>query len=193
MCLVTECNNPNYCRFYCRKHYARLKKWGSPLGNGKTRAAHGDPHLFLEQALKYKKPECLTWPYGRHGNGRAMIKGEKSSLVHRIICERINGLPPTPEHQALHLCGNGHLACVSPLHLYWGTHKENMQDMVNHGRSLIRPGELNPSSKLTWKQVEDIRQLEGKQSQKDIGDLFGISQVMAGKILRGESWRRQKP
>jgi hypothetical protein len=33
---------------------------------------------------------------------------------------------------AIHCCGNGHLSCVNPAHLRWGTAKDNGKDAHLH-------------------------------------------------------------
>lgn len=52
------------------------------------------------------------------------------------------------------------------------------------------PGILNGAAKLSEDDVRQIRALaDTGLFQKEIGKQFGISQVMAGKIIRRENWR----
>lgn len=51
--------------------------------------------------------------------------------AHRLVCEWAWG-PAPGGAQALHSCDNSR--CVSPAHLRWGTHAENMADKVARGR-----------------------------------------------------------
>ena len=53
----------------------------------------------------------------------------------------------------LHSCDNS--ICVNPKHLYIGTHKDNMNDMVKRNRSTT--GEKNGCAKLSEKNVMDIK------------------------------------
>lgn len=53
--------------------------------------------------------------------------------VHRYLCRVVNGVPPDNDSYALHNCGNGHLGCVNPKHIYWGTQKQNFADSIRHG------------------------------------------------------------
>lgn len=63
--------------------------------------------------------------------------------------------------------------------LYWGTHKDNMEQKAKDGRSrtLSRPGELNPMSKLTDKQRKEmvIKYKTGKYSMASISNEYGLS------------------
>lgn len=60
-----------------------------------------------------------------------------------------------------------------------GTHKENMEQKAKDGRSrtLSRPGELNPMSKLTDKQRKEmvIKYKTGKYSMASISNEYGLS------------------
>lgn len=66
--------------------------------------------------------------------GAAQINlGGRSVIVARMVCEEVNGPPPTPAHQAAHSCGKGHLGCITPQHLRWATQVENEADKLIHG------------------------------------------------------------
>lgn len=82
--------------------------------------------------------------------GRITVNGKKI-LAHRYAWELKNGPIPAGLH-ALHKCDNP--KCCNPDHIFLGTHKENMADMVRKGRSNKRPpapkyGEENHRSKLS--------------------------------------------
>lgn len=49
----------------------------------------------------------------------------------------------------------------------------------------------SPKSKLSEDDVRSIRKLygSGKHTQKEIGDMFGVTQTCVGGILRGRSWK----
>jgi hypothetical protein len=116
---------------------------------------HGDPNYNKTEAAQrfvtdtafqhQKKRECLIWPFHamRAGKGYATVRwnGERQ-YVHRLVCEHINGPAPSPNHDALHRCGNGHKGCVNPHHLYWGTPTNNAADMLRDGRGANQFGEF---------------------------------------------------
>lgn len=150
---------------------------------------HSSNHAqkLLALVLAYEGEYCVPWPYNKNekGYGRIGIDG-RPTLVSRLACERENGPPPTPKHQAAHSCGNGHLGCVTRLHLSWKTHKQNMEEAVTHGT--ISHGEVRYNSKLTEDAIREIRQLRGKVSQRKLGARFGVSHTVIGKVQHGEDW-----
>jgi hypothetical protein len=80
-----------------------------------------------------KKNECWLWPFRLHKSGYAYVthKG-KRILVHRAVLQ-IEGHPlPTAKTKGCHSCDVP--ACFNPLHLWSGTQKENIQDMLSKGR-----------------------------------------------------------
>lgn len=80
---------------------------------------------------------------------------------------------------ACHTCDNR--ACVNPDHLFWGTHRENMDDMRQKGRERQR---------LTSSQVLEIRRLslEGSSDQ-EIATLFDRSELAVTKIVKRQTWK----
>lgn len=51
--------------------------------------------------------------------------------VHRLVCIRRHGPPPTDDLEAAHSCGNA--GCVNPRHIRWATRFENAADKKLHG------------------------------------------------------------
>lgn len=148
----------------------------------------GEPRRFIDEVvLPYSGDKCLIWPFARFGTGYALLNIDgKKVLVSRLICDAVNGPPPTPDRQAAHLCGKGHLACIAPGHLVWKTRKENEADKIKHGTS--SRGERGSSAKLTTTDVRNIRALKGTLSQSEMGRRFGVGQDQISRILRYERW-----
>lgn len=68
-----------------------------------------------------------------------------------------------------HTCDNR--KCVNPTHLFLGTSKENVQDMIKKGRKITNSiGEKNNNHKLTEKDVLEIRKTFAKK-EKTITEL----------------------
>ncbi|MEG5063131.1 HNH endonuclease signature motif containing protein [Microcoleus sp. B3-A4] len=86
-----------------------------------------------------------------------------------------------------HKCDNP--SCVNPEHLFLGTHKENMRDMVEKGRS--NKGSKNPQSKLTEKEVFQIKALllETNLTVERISILFEVSRRTIGYIKQNNIWK----
>lgn len=187
ICSIPDCGKPikNY-RGWCQGHYLRWHRHGDPLAGGTPQGAA--QKFFNEVALTYEGDECLTWPFYRAPNGYGKMKRDRGSqIVSRVLCEEVNGPPPTPAHEAIHSCGKGHEGCVSKQHLSWGTPTDNRADMVRHG-TRIR-GEKCHWTKLTEQDVRAIRSLRGTASQLKIAARFGVSETAVRSIFSGRSWR----
>ena len=100
-CSVEGCNNAILSQKMCSAHYWRNYRHGSPLmGN----SSPGEAIAFLNDVvLPFEGNDCLPWPYLRseQGYGIVSLDGELRQ-VHRIVCERVNGAPPSDRHQAAH-------------------------------------------------------------------------------------------
>jgi len=96
--------------------------------------------------------ECWGWlgSFDRGGYGRFDSKG-----AHRVSHSLNVGAIPDGMC-VLHRCDNP--ACVNPKHLFLGTCKDNVVDMVSKGRNAKTTGEDNFGAKLTNQQVLAIRE-----------------------------------
>jgi len=190
-CCVAGCDGDHHALGYCRFHYRRAKRFGDPLsGPVPTGDNFGSRERFYrERVLTYDGDSCLIWPFSRgQKNGRAIWdKGDGStSIVPRMVCEDVHGAPPSPDLEAAHSCGNGHLGCVTKSHLRWDTASGNQKDRVLHGTS--NRGERNAHAKLSEEDVRKIRVLSGSMSQRGIARLFGVSNAAVADILHLRKW-----
>jgi hypothetical protein len=189
-CSIENCLQPKKAKGLCSKHYQRLAKYGDPLALKSS--GKGEPDDFFRNVvLAYEGEACLTWPYRVSQYGYAVLGKDTndnggSCFISRLVCEAVNGPPPTPAHQAAHSCGNGHLACVAKKHLSWKTPKENSADRVTHGTLAL--GEKNGRAKLTEAQVREIIALRGKQQRKEIAARFGVTPRTISDIQSGRNW-----
>lgn len=175
------CDKQVFERGLCQAHYTRQFRYGDPLGGG---TGKGELRRFFEEASIYDGSECLIWPYNRNTAGYGYLKiGKRSSYAHRLICERVNGQPPDDKPFALHSCGNGHLGCVTPNHLRWGSAKDNSDDSRTHGT--IACGVNNGACRITDEVVTLIRKRAGSATQRELSTIFGISQQHVSRIIRG--------
>ncbi|QIG72950.1 HNH endonuclease protein [Rhizobium phage RHph_N3_2] len=176
------------CKECCRNSERERRsalECGDPIA-GRTSA--GEPLRWVhEVALPHTGEDCLTWPYGRDrdGYGTLHVNGKKG-IASRYICELVHGAPPTPRHQAAHSCGNGNEGCVSPGHIEWKTHKENMADKLLHGTH--SRGERSVRAKLTEEDVRTIISLKGDVSQSKLAKKYGVSPTSISNIHIGRSW-----
>lgn len=131
-CSVDGCEKDSIRRDLCNAHYLRLMRHGSPTAGSTDKGA---VRKWLETtAIPYVGDECLAFPYSRdgHGYGRINLKG-KFIGAHAFVLMATAGEKPSPRHEVCHTCGGGHLGCVNPRHLFWGTRTENVKDSIDRG------------------------------------------------------------
>lgn len=184
-CKIDGCDAALLARGWCRKHYDRWWNRGGDPSVAKKRA-DGTALLFYNSTVvSYDGNDCLIWPFSR-SRGHAYVNFDKSQrIVARLLCEEVHGTPPTPKHEARHLCGKGHLGCVTKRHLVWGTHKENQADRILHGTT--NRGERCGSAKLTEADVLHIRSLSGL-SASAIAKEFNVTVGAIRMILKRKTW-----
>lgn len=188
-CTVENCDGNAHwstcgCRGYCGRHYSRFRRHGDPLAGGTD---FGEPARFLAKAVEYDGDECVCWPFNTNSQGYGLIwDGETSTVVSRRVCERVNGPSPSPDHEAAHSCGKGHLACITPGHLSWKTRLENRADMIGHGT--VPKGERNGQAKLTEIEAREIKQMRGVATHRDLAGRFGVSASTISAIQNGVNW-----
>lgn len=91
-----------------------------------------------------REGECLVWVGAKTSKGYGCIKSKSGTrLTHRIVYKEIHGDIPD-NIDVCHKCDNP--SCCNPDHLFSGTRKENMMDMVNKGRIAILPNNKKNSA-----------------------------------------------
>jgi predicted XRE-type DNA-binding protein len=151
---------------------------------------------FMSKVSPEPMSGCWLWTgaVNRIGYGMFHIKHDKetnksyAALAHRFSFELHAG-KKLGELCALHKCDNP--ACVNPDHIYAGTQAHNVADMDAKGRRINRPlhGSNHSNSKLKENDILQIKILRNMGfKQKEIGSIFGVSQVQIGNILRGKQW-----
>ena len=143
-----------------------------------------------------KSSECWGWIGNRNSKGYGQIKLDGvQTLAHRVSWQLFKG--NIPEKMCVcHKCDNP--SCVNPVHLFLGTTKDNMQDMIQKGRSNYcggahTYGEKNVSAKITSNDVLIIRELATHFTQSKIAKKFRISQMQISRIVRGKHWQHVLP
>jgi hypothetical protein len=103
--------------------------------------------------------------------------------LHRYIFELFHG-SLLPGEVVRHACDKP--MCVNPFCLQRGAPLDNSADMVRRGRSAR--GSRHHKARLTDIAVQAIRSADPAFSNSALGDWFGVSKEMVGKVRRGESW-----
>jgi len=122
--------------------------------------------------------------YNQFGHLKVELKGMPRA-IHRLVLETFVG--PCPAGlETRHL--NGNPADNRLDNLAWGTTKENCQDTVRHGNSLI--GERNKASKLTERQVKIIRSEHNcGLSKKFLAKHYGVTRRTISHIINRKTWK----
>lgn len=149
-CTIPDCpytaefahpDRKNYDREICSGHLLRWKEHGSFLESEPMRTKPGTADKWVAELITrddWPKNECITWPFGRSGQGYGAYSSSGESRAHRAICVLVYGPSPFNGAVVRHLCGKGHERCVNPAHLAWGTHQENSQDALEHESGVLR-------------------------------------------------------
>lgn len=190
ICSIPDCGNRGHARGFCIKHYRSWKKYGDPRKTEGVMSPRGSLLKFYREfVLPYDGDDCLTWPYSRTKGYGVMTRDGRRTNVSRFLCEDIHGAPPTPQHEAAHSCGKGHMGCVTKRHLSWKSPLENAKDKILHGTT----GRGNVNAKLTEAAARQIIELRGIMSQRKIAEMFGVSVMHVCHIQRGERWAWLQP
>lgn len=151
---------------------------------------------FWNQFAGKGEDECweTTASKTKNGYGRIWVY-PKLVYAHRVAWELVNGTIPKGMF-VCHKCDNP--PCCNPNHLFLGTHIDNMRDSQNKGRNNHGPvmyGERHPLSKLTQKDVDEIRASYIKKPR--VRNPFGITSLakkycvaksLIHRIVVGKSW-----
>jgi len=135
---------------------------------------------------------CWTWTGATTGHGYGVLsKGrdvEGLISAHRLAYKITYGPIPCGMN-VCHKCDNPR--CVRPDHLFLGTQKDNVLDMINKGRQRYKVcyGEDHGCAKLTTTQVIEIRdELKNGTRQVDLAARYSVTQATISHIKLGKKW-----
>ena len=107
--------------------------------------------------------------------------------IHRAVAMAFIGLPPSPKHEINHknsVRGDNRVE-----NLEWVTRSQNIVHSLTRGTRRGLAGEAHPRSRLTAKDVVEIRRLaRGGVSGYRLASRFGVSQQHVTKIVSGQAW-----
>jgi hypothetical protein len=135
--------------------------------------------------------DCVVWTGTRLRNGYGLYKtydpcaGKQSFLAHRVAYYWHTG-EDIAGKVIRHHCDNR--GCVNPEHLASGTHADNVQDMMDRGRSAR--GERSAKAKLTAAQVQDIRQrVANGERHWALAAEYGVSRPAISLVASRRRWK----
>ena len=144
---------------------------------------------LLEKALPEPNTGCWLW-LGSHfpTTGYALLSvRNKARGAHRLAHEEFIGPIPAGA-MVLHRCGNGHLGCINPAHLYAGDARQNAADAARHGS--IPRGERHVNAKLKEDDVRAIRAASAAgRSLRSIAREYGVDRRGIQAITRRLKWK----
>lgn len=135
--------------------------------------------------------ECKLWT-GANNKGYGVRKHNKRTvLVHRLAYCEANGLELEHVKGLLvcHTCDTP--ACYNPDHLFLGTHKDNVDDMMAKGRDSAPKGEDHTQAKLTRQDVGEIRALYASTNlkQRHLAKMYGVAISQISRVVNKKTWK----
>jgi hypothetical protein len=130
---------------------------------------------------------CLEWAGYRHRQGYGVLTYlGKQWKAHRLSYVLSHGEIPEGLF-VLHRCDNP--PCINPDHLWAGTQRDNVMDMVGKGRARRTPlrGEKSPTTTLTEDDVRAIR--ADPRRHAEIAASYGIAKSTVTGITTRRRWR----
>ena len=131
--------------------------------------------------------DCWEWTGSNNAKGYGQLRiNWKLRYAHRVSYELYRGKIPEGMY-VCHRCDNR--KCVNPDHLWLGTQKDNLQDMMLKGRRVYL-SENSPTAKLSIEQVRKIKMLlvDGLKCSV-ISRMMKVSRYSVNDIKLGKTWK----
>lgn len=152
----------------------------------------------LMSRLVASETGCLVYTRKRNRAGYGImsvnVAGIKRKMrTHRISYALANGIlldtfAATPHVAVCHRCDNP--PCCNPDHLFLGTMKDNVQDMLAKGRANPARGVDSGRAVLTEAQVLEARtRISRGEPASTIARYFGCGETTVRAIRNGRTWR----
>jgi hypothetical protein len=143
---------------------------------------------FARKVRRGGPDEC--WPFtgstDKFGHGQFHVSVERGRVpAHVFALELALGIPCPPGREGCHHCDNP--PCCNPVHVYYGTRQQNVDDKVRRGRHIR--GEACTHARLSESDVVAIRTrfAAGVGMGVLVRD-YGLSSAMVSLIVNGKRW-----
>jgi HNH endonuclease len=202
-CTVSGCENKYRSIGLCNSHWKINKKYGTPtplchcgepaqtFSGNRGASLLCETHTLTARFWDYVDiqgdNDCWEWQGTKTAaNYGLMYWNGKLEYAHRLSLE-MDGRPVPARWHACHTCDNP--PCVNPKHLFPGTPRDNVKDMVSKSRHYH--GDLHHAAKITDNQVLIIRQLaEEGVFLSEIAEQFGITPGYVSELVSNSKRRR---
>lgn len=188
-CAVDGCQTKHYNQGYCAKHYHRIKTHGDPtIVKKRSHPVYDSLNDYLTRNSKKQMNGCWEWTSSkrRRGYGNAgsceWAKQYNTGLAHRLAYICYKGEFDYTLF-VCHHCDNP--SCINPQHLFLGTHKENMKDMLLKGRKNNESGEKAANAKLTKDQAIYILRNMETISAWELSTKFNVCRQTIQNVWNG--------
>jgi hypothetical protein len=151
---------------------------------------------FWAKVARSIEEQCWEWTGGRNHRGYGNFRADGRTVrAHRFAWEQVNGSIPAGL-MICHRCDNP--SCCNPAHLFVGTAKDNVRDMIAKGRDVRPPhgganhcrGSASHLAKLTEEQVIQIRRrYQAGERPRFLSAEFGVGTQMIWNIGTGRWWK----
>lgn len=133
----------------------------------------------------FSSEQCWEWHRSTAGNGYGVLSfNKKNHYVHRVSYRLFVGELKNGD-VVCHRCDNP--KCFNPNHLFVGTQKTNVQDMIKKGRRISgnHQGENNANCKFSDETILKIRSdYHSGISARDLKSSYGVSGAQLYRITR---------
>ena len=137
---------------------------------------------FEEKWVPEPNSGCHLWTayVNEDGYGQFLADGRVSG-AHRYAWRQKHGSIPQGMN-VLHKCDVP--CCVNPDHLFLGTQRDNVTDMLAKGR------QASPHSKLNAQQVREMRERRSAgEGQESLAAAFGVCKRTVELVTQRKTWR----
>lgn len=154
-----------FSTFYAVSNYGRVRRLPSQFSDGGV----------LRPAMSKN---------GYHVVSLSVNNAKRTFLVYRLVARAFHGPKPADGYVVAHCDGDSTNDYAA--NLQWKTHAENMQDMVDHGRS--QRGTKAHGAKLFEDEVLAIRDMEGAIGCRALARQVGVAHTTILRIWTRERW-----
>ena len=138
---------------------------------------------------------CWEWRGAKNENNYGVLgigrRREGLIKAHRCSYQIFRFVELVKDELVCHKCDNP--SCVNPKHLFIGSNKDNVHDMMKKGRNSLPPihnGKANKQAKIDENKVRELFYLNAQGlSSRKIASKLGISKTTVLNVLNGNIWK----